>query len=220
MANYLVCATNLDRPMAPMWIDSTDPLERDLAEREGCNAFSLYTYSHKPGTFDKKPIIYGDLLIDIRGLDPYSFMSCGRDAIVKICSQFPKFKFDYKLKLLEDLKKLGITDVFDSSKADLSNLTSQKGTYIYNTEHKATIEFTQDGIKASAVTTAGGAGMGGSFDYLYKVPVERIDLTFNKPYMFIVRDKSTGEVWFTGTVYEPLLVKDDSSIEYFSLLNN
>ena len=62
--------------------------------------------------------------------------------------------------------------------------------------------------------------MGGSFDYLYKVPVERIDLTFNKPYMFIVRDKSTGEVWFTGTVYEPLLVKDDSSSEYFSSLNN
>lgn len=23
-------------------------------------------------------------------------------------------------------------------------------------------------------------------------------------YLFIIRDKSTGEVWFTGTVYEPI----------------
>ena len=35
-------------------------------------------------------------------------------------------------------------------------------------------------------------------------PIEEIDLTFDKPYMFIVRDKETGEVWFVGTVYEPL----------------
>ena len=49
-----------------------------------------------------------------------------------------------------------------------------------------------------------GAGGGGGFDYIYDVPVENVDLTFNKPYMFIIRDKSTGEVWFTGTVYNPL----------------
>ena len=30
-----------------------------------------------------------------------------------------------------------------------------------------------------------------------------IDLDFDKPYMYIIRDKSTGEVWFAGTVYEP-----------------
>jgi len=31
---------------------------------------------------------------------------------------------------------------------------------------------------------------------------KKIDLTFDNPYMFVIRDKDTGEVWFTGTVYE------------------
>ena len=35
--------------------------------------------------------------------------------------------------------------------------------------------------------------------------IEKIDLTFDKPYMFLIRDKETNEMWFVGTVYEPLL---------------
>ena len=76
--------------------------------------------------------------------------------------------------------------------------------YINDAKHKANIEFTQDGIKASAASIMSGAGAGGAFDYLYDVPVEEIDLTFDKPYMFIIRDKKSGEVWFSGTVYNPL----------------
>ena len=38
---------------------------------------------------------------------------------------------------------------------------------------------------------------------IYEVTIEVIDITFNKPYMFLIRDTSTGEIWFTGTVYEP-----------------
>ena len=50
----------------------------------------------------------------------------------------------------------------------------------------------------------GGRGAAGcGFVYNFDVPVEVIDLTFDKPYMFIIRDKNTGEVWFVGTVYEP-----------------
>ena len=41
------------------------------------------------------------------------------------------------------------------------------------------------------------------------VPVEEIDLTFDKPFLFIIRDKETGEVWFAGTVYEPLSIEEE-----------
>ena len=104
---------------------------------------------------------------------------------------------------MDDLKKLGIKDVFDINKADLSNMVKGKQ-YIDTAVHKANIEFSNDGIKASAVSAMGGAGAArGGFDYFFKVPVEEIDLTFDKPYMYIIRDKSSGEVWFAGTVYEP-----------------
>ncbi len=30
--------------------------------------------------------------------------------------------------------------------------------------------------------------------------------------MFLIRDKETGEVWFAGNVYEPLLWEDDQTV--------
>ena len=33
--------------------------------------------------------------------------------------------------------------------------------------------------------------------------MEKIDVTFDKPYMYVIRDKDSGEVWFMGSVYEP-----------------
>ena len=117
----------------------------------------------------------------------------------------PFFKFEYELQLMADLKKLGISDVFDSKKANLSGmLKNADGEYIGEASHKATIEFSNDGIKAAAVTSFGGWGSahGPYFEHLFKVPVKDIDISFNKPYMYIVRDKNSGEVWFTGTVYE------------------
>ena len=124
------------------------------------------------------------------------------NVITEITGYIPMFKFEYELDLMNDLKKLGITSVFDNT-ADLSNITEDNA-YITDARHKANIEFSNDGIKAAAATALGGAGnTGGGFDYLFDVPIEQIDLTFDKPYLFIIRDKNTGEVWFTGTVYEP-----------------
>jgi len=131
--------------------------------------------------------------------------------ITQIVGYIPKFKFDYDLNLIQDLNDMGVKDVFDQNKANLKGITDEKA-YISEAKHKANIEFTQDGIKASAATFVGGLGAGSSFDYFYDVPVEKIDLTFDKPYMFIIRDKETGEVWFAGTVYEPLSIEDEPEV--------
>ncbi len=122
--------------------------------------------------------------------------------ITKVTGKVPLFKYEYELQLIDDLKAIGITNVFDKEKADLSEIAT--GTYIDSAIHKANIEFSNDGIKAAAATVMGGFGSAnGGFDYLFDVPVVTIDLTFDKPYMYIIRDKDTGEVWFTGTVYNP-----------------
>ena len=130
--------------------------------------------------------------------------------VTKIKGFIPKFKFEYDLDLMADLNKLGINNVFDSEKSDLTHMSNSKGLYVDEAIHKANIEFTQDGIKASAATFIGGRGAGGGFNYWFDVPVEKIDLTFDKPYMFVIRDKQSGEVWFTGTVYEPTLWSEDA----------
>ena len=133
-----------------------------------------------------------------------------KDGVVTdIYGDIPIFKFDYQMDLKTNLEKLGVTDVFDLSKADLSGISSEK-TAIEGATHKATIDFSNDGIKAAAVTEEGGYGnASGGFDYIYDVPIEYIDITFNKPFMFLIRDKSSKEVWFAGTVYNPTEYKGE-----------
>lgn len=124
--------------------------------------------------------------------------------VTQIEGYIPFFDFDYNLELKENLEELGVTDIFSVGSADLSKLTSIDTAYIQDALHKANIDFSNDGIRAAAVTVAiGGMGAGYSFDYQWDVPVETIDMTFDKPFFFIIRDKSTGEVWFTGAVYQP-----------------
>lgn len=153
-----------------------------------------------------------DINLILNGLKDLNKSSFKEGFVTKINGFIPKFKFDYDLSLKDDLKKLGITDIFDMNKADLSGISSDDSLFINGAIHKSNIEFTQDGIKvASSTIFEGGRGAGGSFDYIYDVPIEEIDLTFDKPFMFIIRDKNSGEVWFVGTVYSPFLYKNDTS---------
>ncbi len=148
------------------------------------------------------------LNVYISALKPIDLDSFIEGRITEVSGYIPMFKYDYELNLIEDLVHLGVTDVFDPEKADLSNLSTEKS-YIGDVKHKANIEFSNEGIKAAAATEVGGAGAGMcGFDYKYEVPVQKIDLTFDKPFMYIIRDKDSGEVWFVGSVYEPLEMQE------------
>lgn len=129
-----------------------------------------------------------------------------KDGVVTIVhGNIPFFKYEYSLDLVKDLKSLGVENIFDKNKSDLSGIVEGEKHYIDPAIHKANIEFSNDGIKAAAATIVGGmGGLSEGFNYLFEVPVEEIDITFDKPYMYIIRDKATGEVWFAGTVYNPI----------------
>jgi len=116
--------------------------------------------------------------------------------------KIPKFGFSYEINLKNDLNKLGIKQAFDTS-ADFSKMSyaKEKGENLYVSEviHKAEIEFNERGTKAGAVT-------GGKILSTIKYPV---DVIIDQPFMFIIRDKNTKDIWFTGTVYEPNSWKND-----------
>lgn len=142
----------------------------------------------------------------INSLKTVESKSFDEGKVYKIIGYIPLFKMDYKLNLIDDLKSMGIENVFDKNKSDLTNIA--KDASITEAIHQANIEFSNEGIKAAGVAYGGGAGAAtAGFEYLYEVPVEIIDLTFDKPFMFLIRDKKTGEVWFAGTVYEPIEMK-------------
>jgi len=123
--------------------------------------------------------------------------------------EIPKFKFSYDLALKDDLMNLGIKDAFDKFEADFTKMANpvdpSKKLYVSDALHKADIDFSEDGVKAAAVTVfVMGLGAAGPLPPTYPV-----HLYINKPFMFIIRDKNTKDIWFTGTVYKPNSWADD-----------
>ncbi len=118
----------------------------------------------------------------------------GEDKNLKVA--LPRFEYNYETSLAEDLKTLGIVDIF-GKKADLTKM-SNDDLYVDAILHKADIKLSEKGIKAAAVTVALITSKG-------LLETEFVNVTFNKPFMYIIRDTETKEVWFVGTVYEPIL---------------
>lgn len=114
----------------------------------------------------------------------------------------PRFSMDYNLELKNDLIELGITDAFDEKLADFS-MISDRNFYVSDALHKANIDFTEKGIKAAATTVI---YMTCEASIMEAKPVE---ININKPFLYVIRDKNTGEIWFLGTVYEPNSWEDD-----------
>lgn len=147
------------------------------------------------------PEVVNNVIKSLKEIKPENFEE---GTIINVKGNIPLFNYSFEFDLMESLKQLGVTDVFDSSKADLTRLVNMKDSSIIVAKHKATIDFSNEGIKAAATTVMGGAGATSCYyDYIYEVPVKKIDITFDKPYVYIIRDKDSGEVWFVGTVYTP-----------------
>lgn len=113
----------------------------------------------------------------------------------------PMFKYDYDMseKFQTVLNNMGIKDVFDSEKADLSNMIDIKNTYLEKAIHKTHIDLNEKGTKAAAVTAL--VPIVGSV-YNPEKP-EVVEIEFNKPFIYIIRDKKTNEMLFFGVVQEP-----------------
>ena len=118
----------------------------------------------------------------------------------------PKFKFDYELKFKEDLETLGMTNAFDSSVADFSKMTTGDSLYVSDAVHKANIDFSEEGIKAAAVTA-----FAMKVDSMVEERVPQpVVINIDKPFYFMIYDSINNTVWFSGAVFEPNLWDDDA----------
>ncbi len=109
----------------------------------------------------------------------------------------PRFSYDYKLELESDLKKLGIVDAFNKNLADFSNMTDKKPFWVGGALHKANIDFSEKGVKAAAATVIYVT------DGIEPSEDKPVVIEINKPFMYLIKDKNTNEIWFVGTVYKP-----------------
>lgn len=137
-----------------------------------------------------KNIKMNDMNQVIKKLKPASQANAGIE--IKV----PKFSFDYSLKLKQDLMSLGIIDAFNSSLANFSNM-ADTDFHVSDALHKADIDFSEEGVKAAAVTIFA------IKDNAMIREEEPEEVKFDRPFMYMIRDKKTDEIWFIGTVYQP-----------------
>ena len=117
-----------------------------------------------------------------------------RQVFVKI----PEFKFESRFSLKEILSNMGMPDAFSESKADFSGITNKESLIIDQVVHKAYIDVDTEGTEAAAVTAIMVIPI--SNDIFKKEPVE---MTVDRPFIFLIRDIETGTILFLGRVLNP-----------------
>ena len=107
----------------------------------------------------------------------------------------PKFEFRTQTGLSDALMALGMTSAFDQTAADFSGMTTQERLFISEVIHEAYIAVDEEGTEAAAATAVvmRAAGM----------PLEPVQLTIDRPFLFALRDLETGALLFMGRVTDP-----------------
>ncbi|KAF2353228.1 Serpin domain [Trinorchestia longiramus] len=134
----------------------------------------------------------------LTALSPYTLsqaLQASQQLPVKVF--LPKFDLKTKLgaQLVESLGKLGITDVFDRSRADFSSFSSDASQlYIDTAVHQAKVKVDEVGTVAAAATALIGTRSG---------PGNTIQFVANRPFVFLIYEKRVKVTLFAGVIRNP-----------------
>ncbi len=104
---------------------------------------------------------------------------------------FPKFKFETKYFMAQDLSEMGMPSAFGG--ADFSGMTGNKNLFISEVIHQAFVEVNEKGTEAAAATAV-------IIKEMISMPtVFRAD----HPFIFLIQQKQTGNILFLGKVMDP-----------------
>ncbi len=105
---------------------------------------------------------------------------------------FPRFEMRYNTDLVEVMKELGVTEAFDAMNADFSNFSSSSMS-VSLLKQSTYVKVDEEGTEAAVVTQGGKLNIAPEFKTFY----------MNRPFAFLIKEKSTGTILFMGKVAEP-----------------
>ncbi|MFA6282007.1 MAG: serpin family protein [Candidatus Omnitrophota bacterium] len=112
----------------------------------------------------------------------------------------PKFKFETKYFMADDLKEMGMPTAF-SDMADFSGMTGNKDLFISQVIHQAFVEVNEEGTEAAAATAV-------IVEKCSVLPSRPKIFKADHPFIFIIQETKTGNILFIGRVSDP--IKDES----------
>jgi serpin B len=108
----------------------------------------------------------------------------------------PRFEFDSEFSLKDTLAGMGMPDAFVFPIADFSGMTGRIELFIWGVVHKAFVAVDTAGTEAAAAT-------GGIVAPSAGPPESPIEVTIDRPFIFLIRDIETGAILFAGRVLNP-----------------
>jgi serpin B len=104
----------------------------------------------------------------------------------------PQFEFDSEFSLKNTLEDMGMPAAF--SAADFSGMTGTRYLYISDVLHKAFVSVDEAGTEAAAATAV---------VMEEEAPEPLVQVTIDRPFIFLIRDIETGAILFVGRVLNP-----------------
>ena len=106
----------------------------------------------------------------------------------------PKFEFEADFSLVDTLAAMGMPIAF-SGAADFSGMTGTRELFIGEILHKAFVSVDEAGTEAAAATAV--------VMKLTAAPEGPVQVTMDRPFVFLIRDIETGAILFVGRVVNP-----------------
>ncbi len=108
----------------------------------------------------------------------------------------PKFKLRFHITLNPMLEALGMANAFNPAQADFSRINPTARLFISFVKHKTFIQVDEEGTEAAAVTIVG--------MWTTSVnPPQGFMIFMNHPFVFILREKTSGSILFMGKITDP-----------------
>jgi serpin B len=104
----------------------------------------------------------------------------------------PKFTLTRASSMRSILEPLGMTDAFDPIRADFSGIDGNRDLFVGGVFHQAFVSVDEKGTEAAAAT----AIVIGTTAF----PSPILTLAIDHPFIFLIRDRQTGLILFTGKV--------------------
>lgn len=116
---------------------------------------------------------------------------------LNVIVELPKFKYEYNVSGLKKiLKDLGLKETF-GPKPDFKKIADYDMS-ISNVIHKSFIDLSENGTKAAAVTVITFKDNAIAMD-----SPKVVEVNFNKPFVYLIKDSDSDEILFFGVVYSP-----------------
>ena len=126
-------------------------------------------------------------------LDPGSWENKGT---YQVNLSLPKFDIAYQQDLIDGMKELGVTDIFNYAASDFTPLTDTSELSVTQISHAARVTIDEEGCVAAAFTVIAAGGESAPPE------LEIIDFVLDRPFLFVVSSRDNLPL-FAGTVLEP-----------------